>query len=246
MPSLIAVWDWDWSSLNENTDVFVPEALAPGLLSRLRRSHPEMPWTSLMDAAAGQLHARGVRREDLERALSILPFFQEVPRAMEAVASAGGANHVLSDANQFYIAHGAMAMSVTHLLRSIVTNPASFDDAGRLRILPRTPPSAPHGCARCPPNLCKGKELEGMAAAHWAGSAETRVIYIGDGGGDVCACLRLGPRDVVAAREGRDFALLPALTTAPLAREMRARVRPWRDGAALLAILQAFIAEEEG
>lgn len=32
-----------------------------------------------------------------------------------------------------------------------------------LRVLPHQPPDAPHGCPKCPPNLCKGRVLP---AAH--------------------------------------------------------------------------------
>ena len=224
----------------------MPATLAPALLETVvRRGHARgEPWTGLMHEVARQLFALGHTRADLEGALRSLPYFPEMPRAFAAGAAVGARSYVLSDSNTVYIDVLLRHMGLGAAMSGIVTNGAEWDAAGRLHISPRTPPSAPHGCARCPPNLCKGAELTVMAAAHWAAGA--RVLYVGDGGGDVCACLRLAPGDVVAARAGRGFALLPALTSPPLAAHVRARVRAWSDGAALLNIVTQFLAEGEG
>ena len=235
----VCVFDWDHSTVADNTDTFIPNLLAPGLLDSVRRAHPGAPWTSLMHEVARELHARGHTRADMERALRALPFFEEVPRACSALSAAGVRSFVLSDANSFYISTGASAMGIAHHLVEVVTNGAHFDAEGRLHITPHTPASAAHGCPRCPPNLCKGREITALAGRHWAGGA--RVLYVGDGGGDVCACLQLSEGDVVAARAGSGFALLPALTSPPLAAQMRASVAPWRDGRELLEVVMRFL-----
>jgi 2,3-diketo-5-methylthio-1-phosphopentane phosphatase len=272
-PRAVIVWDWDWSAVNENTDVYVPRVLAPDLVDYIRTARTQ--WTALMDEVAGLLHARGVTADDIARALRSLPVFPEVPVAFAEAAAAGAQQVVVSDANAVYIATMAAHMGVDGCIAAVVTNGAHYDASGRLHIAPAVPPSAPHGCARCPVNLCKGAVLDGLrlsaparrrggdgggggsssvsggsatdvntgaaAAAAEVEAPPPRVLYVGDGGGDVCAALRLGPRDVVAARCGPGFALLPTLTTPPVADELAAAVRPWADGAELLAIVRDFL-----
>lgn len=93
----------------------------------------------------------------------------------------------------------------------VVTNVASTDDSGRVRILPYQPLDVPHGCRFCPANLCKvplhacqplaRKPCRSLHALHkhafavvpqgsvmdrWLaefGDARPRCIYVGDGEG---------------------------------------------------------------
>ena len=114
------------------------------------------------------------------------------------------------------------------------TNPAAFDEAGRLRIAPHHDAGAPpHGCARCPPNMCKGAIL---AAAVPSGA---RVFYAGDGSGDVCPALALHGGSVACARRGD--AMARALREAAEAGALRARLEEWRDGNDVLRLLRGFL-----
>jgi pyridoxal phosphate phosphatase PHOSPHO2 len=63
-----------------------------------------------------------------------------------------------------------------------------------------------------------------------------RWLYVGDGGGDVCACLQLGAGDVVFARAG--FPLAKALQGRHAA-ALRAELRVWASGSELRAGLLA-------
>ncbi|KAF5830891.1 hypothetical protein DUNSADRAFT_13901 [Dunaliella salina] len=55
----------------------------------------------------------------------------------------------------------------------------------------------PHGCPRCPSNLCKGTKIRALKQAGCG-----RIIYAGDGSNDVCAAMALDAGDVVLARKG--------------------------------------------
>jgi hypothetical protein len=107
----------------------------------------------------------------------------------------------------------------------VVTNGASTDDSGRVRIRPYQPLDVPHGCRFCPANLCKvplracqplaWKPCHSPHALHlhafvvvpqggvmdrWIaefGDARPRCIYVGDGEG---ACSRAPCREVAASR----------------------------------------------
>ncbi len=72
-----------------------------------------------------------------------------------------------------------------------------------------------------------------------------RVLCVGDGAGDVCPCLRLGPGDVALARHG--YPLAERLRRAAAEgegegtrRPLRATVRLWKDGAGLRDETRAF------
>ena len=63
---------------------------------------------------------------------------------------------MVSDANTFFIETVLAHHGVLGCFSEIVTNPASVDADGRLRISPfHDPASAPHGCSLCPDNMCK-------------------------------------------------------------------------------------------
>ena len=66
-----------------------------------------------------------------------------------------------------------------------MTNPAYFDETGRLRIGPFHLKA--HGCNRCPSNMCKGKVIDNWVTT----KSYSRIIYVGDGSGDYCATLSL-------------------------------------------------------
>lgn len=67
----------------------------------------------------------------------------------------------------------------------MISNPARFDDEGRLHIEAF---HQHHGCPLCPSNLCKGLVLSELLHSH------DRVAYVGDGAGDFCpGCDLRGP-----------------------------------------------------
>lgn len=101
-----------------------------------------------------------------------------------------------------------------------------------------------HGCTLCPANLCKGLELDVLLAARIPG---TRVIYAGDGANDLCPALRLGPDDVVLAREGHGLARLIAMRANGNCPDdgrgsVAATVRLWSTHDELLRLVQQFMA----
>jgi hypothetical protein len=109
----------------------------------------------------------------------------------------------------------------------VVTNVASTDDSGRVRILPYQPLDVPHGCRFCPANLCKvplracqplawkpycslhalqqhafAVVPQGAVMDRWLtefGDARPRCIYVGDGEGARAARLRAPCREVAAS-----------------------------------------------
>lgn len=110
--------------------------------------------------------------------------------------------------------------NVTDVFDEIVTNPAQFNSDGLLELRRRVDPNGPqHSCkVGCSPNMCKGTrsslhspereiavadhsvalgilatgdELEAFMQRHGGWDQFDKVVYIGDGGNDLCPILRL-------------------------------------------------------
>lgn len=73
----------------------------------------------------------------------------------------------------------------------------------------------------------------------------SRCLYVGDGSGDLHACLCLQQHDVVLARDGPKFSLLPSLRAALDGRTEAASVPtvvPWSSGDIVLGAIREFVA----
>lgn len=118
-----------------------------------------------------------------------------------------------------------------------------------------------HQCKRCPKNLCKGGPAERRSLAHCLTLLSVailgqvldairqrllaqRVVYLGDGSGDVCPCLRLTKDDWVLAK--RDFRLLSELSKlVPAAGKQSSSVTAGADAPVLAAALHAWADGDE-
>ena len=244
-PRFVCVLDWDHSAVVDNTDVVVPRHIASALesggapplrLSDFLSARAGTPWTQLMDEVAGMLHGAGATPAHYDAALQTVSLWAGFGDTLRSLSASGGLLAVISDANTVYIRHGLTRLGVDLPDGLLLTNPASFSPAGRLSISPHA--STPHGCPRkherralCPPNLCKGRVLKGLAL-------RVPVVYVGDGLGDLCAVLSLRSGDCVLARRG--FPLHAALLSREVAGQVQCRVVAWGDGGELQDGLRAF------
>uniref|UniRef100_A0A161ZP45 Phosphatase n=1 Tax=Daucus carota subsp. sativus TaxID=79200 RepID=A0A161ZP45_DAUCS len=114
---------------------------------------------------------------------------------------------------------------------------------GKLRILPYVDfLKAPHGCSNvCPPNMCKGMIIERIQSSL---EKNEKIIYLGDGAGDYCPMLKLGPENFVMPRKN-----FPVWSLISENRDLvKAKIHEWTDGQELEQILLGLIAsisEEE-
>jgi len=174
--------------------------------------HAQMQWTRAMGAVMERAAAHhGATQAHVHAALASIPIHPGILCTIREVVDAGGRCSILSDANEVFIRSVLAHHGLTYLFDRIVTNPAWFR-GDRLVIEPYCPfdlPGGEHGCVRpqCPRNMCKGRLLREVLHAGWAerraaaavaeaGGGSTRpathVMYLGDGTGDLCACMQLG------------------------------------------------------
>jgi len=239
----IVLLDFDHTLVDDNSDTFVPLRLEPSLQAHFRAEHARgVPWTALMDDVLGRLHAAGHGEAALAAALCALPAHAGMQAAVRAAAAAGAHVAVVSDANSFFIPAWLAHAGLAPLVAAVHTNPAAFEASGRLRVQPyHARDVQPHGCARCPPNMCKGLIVDAIVLRGGGGGADggARVFYAGDGSGDVCPALRLRAGDVAAARA--DCAMARQLLAE--GDRLHARLVVWRDGDDVLRELQAWLDE---
>eukprot|EP01051_Picozoa_sp_SAG22_P005802 SAG22_NODE_358_length_11759_cov_39.384563_2_plen_261_part_00 len=249
MPLQLVVWDFDNSMIDENTDTFVFDRLAPDLAERmgeLGSTDFKGEWTRLCDHMLGALHAeKGVQPAALTAAVAEVPAFDECIEAVHKLAEAGIEQRILSDANSVYIAAVMEKRGLAQFFCSdpaapnaIVTNPAQFDEAGRLRVQAyhdAADPAVVDPADRteyCGKNLAKGAVLRPWLEALPAGAT---ALYVGDGRGDFGAAVQLRPCDTLCCRTG-GYALERILAGKGKGR-VAAQVAAWNDGAGLLAAI---------
>lgn len=224
---VLVVWDFDHSLIEDNSDTRIPETIDARWRAYIDKHRSPGLWTALMADTAVKMHSAGVASEALRSAAAQLDVNADVLRVIRELDESGATQIILSDANAFYIESFLAAHEgLSRIFEGrVLTNPAAVDESDCLRIRPFHDAAAePHGCPRCPPNLCKG-----VLQFHLRGrSPESRVFYIGDGGGDVCPSRRaMRAGDSVFARA--NYPLAKALMDEP----PLARVVTWGSGAQL-------------
>ncbi|GFP86130.1 inorganic pyrophosphatase 2 [Phtheirospermum japonicum] len=115
-----------------------------------------MPWNSLMDKMMRELHAQGKSIEEIKEVLRRAPIHPSIVPAVKTAYALGCDLRIVSDANMFFIETIVDHLGIKNCFSEINTNPGYVDKQGRLRIPPFVDfHLCPHGCSRCPPNMCK-------------------------------------------------------------------------------------------
>ena len=121
----------------------------------------------------------------------------------------------------------------------VFTNPAAFDGSGHLTVKNYHA----HSCNRCPKNLCKNVVLVDFIDKQLQqGVNYTQIVYIGDGGNDLCPVTFLRKNDVAMPRKG--YALQKTLSRMSQNLEpMECCVVAWSSGVEIISHLQFLIKE---
>ncbi|CAH0489744.1 unnamed protein product [Peronospora farinosa] len=235
--SVLVIFDYDWSLVNENSDTFIFQKLYPELLLTLRGRLAKQPsWTKIMDDMLGDLaeDKPDTSSDMIVAAAACVPIQPHMLDALRLAAQQYNADvKIVSDANSVYIESMIQHYGLTQEVSEVITNPASFEslDNGRNRL--RVRPyyeinTEPHGCKWCPTNMCKGRIVDTLRSAHPYAS----VLCVGDGSGDFCAATRLTKNDVVFARAdeagGKSYGLQKRIDSNPTL--VKASVVPWSTG----------------
>ncbi|KAJ2926750.1 hypothetical protein H1R20_g10326, partial [Candolleomyces eurysporus] len=210
----LVVFDFDWSMADQDTDRWVFEVLAPDLRRKMKTLKEEIQWTDLVAQSLRELNRRGIKREQIESALRVMPFHPAMVRGVDNLKKAGRTTFLcLSNANSVYISTILEDKKLTHIFSEVVTNPAHWEGE-LLSLRRRVDPSGPqHGCTvGCSVNMCKGAELQAFLAKN--GQEYDRIVYVGDGTNDFCPILRMRDHRGLSQRiskEGKEKGLKPKI-----------------------------------
>jgi pyridoxal phosphate phosphatase PHOSPHO2 len=97
MTQCLVVWDFDWSLVNENSDVYIVQQLAPDLMPEFSQLKAQgLGWTQIVAKQMESLWQRGFREQDIIACLAQLPL---QPRMLDTVnlINSSGAMQVLCD-----------------------------------------------------------------------------------------------------------------------------------------------------
>jgi len=205
--SIIAIWDFDHTMIDVNSDTHIFEVLNP-ILEKKRdtlRLNPKFHvWTDLMGEMLRLLFEAGISQSSLLECLSSILIHDDALKTIHLLHSKGIPQYIMSDANSIFIHTILKANKLENIFLSqnIFTNPAWWDNEKNNNILcVKYYHQDPHSCSLCPRNLCKGKILkeEILSKDQKDNNSELKIIYFGDGGGDLCPILSI-PNGIAMAR----------------------------------------------
>ncbi|CAG8474102.1 13877_t:CDS:2, partial [Dentiscutata heterogama] len=236
------------SLIDQNSDVWIIEQLSPTIAEQINELRGKYQWTDLMDYLIGEMYKQGITKQQIEQAFAAIPFKPEMIEALKMIKNANGDIIILSDANTVYIEEILKAYKVNGLISSIISNPAAWDEDGRLHI--RRLNNIPHGCENpCSENICKGHELIKFLSAH--PNEYYQIIYVGDSFNDFCPATKMSSNDILLAREGFMLAsfLNDTLPSSHKYKNMNRRISPqiiyWKDAGKILEFINDIFGESK-
>lgn len=201
----LLVFDFDYTIVDENSDTWIVKCAPDSKLpDEIRNSYQKGHWTEYMGRVFRYLGDSGVREEEMKRTMTTIPFTDGMKDLLDFIGKHKSYFDciIISDSNTVFIDWILKAANVCHLFDEVFTNPASFDNRGYLTVQN----FHAHDCAKCPINLCKRKVLEKFLENHLKQKVKySQILYIGDGGNDLCPVMCLKKGDVVMPRH--DFML---------------------------------------
>lgn len=143
---------------------------------------------------------------------------------------------VISDSNTIFIDWILKGAGHRAAVDRVFTNPARLNESGYMEVQRHHC----HDCDKCPVNLCKRQVLERyLSEKTEAGTTYEQIVYVGDGGNDLCPTSCLRGRDVVMPRRGYTLEkLLAKLKAQDGDASVKAEVFVWSSGSDILQELK--------
>ncbi|XP_017281362.1 pyridoxal phosphate phosphatase PHOSPHO2 [Kryptolebias marmoratus] len=237
--TILMVFDFDHTVVDNNSDTWVIKCL-PGqtLPDSVKSSYKKGHWTEYMGRVMNYVGDQGVSPDRIQGVMETIPFTAGMTDLLTFISENKSTIDciVISDSNTVFIDWILTAAGLRTAVDQVFTNPARFDESGHMEVQCYHS----HDCNKCPVNLCKRKVLElYLSEKTEGGTAYEQVVYVGDGGNDLCptACLR--GHDVVMPRRGYTLEkLLAKLKAQEGDASVRAEVFVWSSGSDILQELK--------
>lgn len=224
---VLAAFDFDHTICDGNTDVvarkLLPDERIPEDVKGLYKSSG---WIAYMSRILELLHENGIDARQIENAIVGIPAVAGMEALLVALHANGHEIIIISDSNSIFIDRWLRSRRLEHVVSRIFTNPARYDDDGRMRV---DMYHTQHACRLSTINLCKGQILmDYVDERRGQGRHYERIIYAGDGKNDLCPVLRLSQNDLACPR--KCYPLIETLNKLPRDATTKAKVVPWDDG----------------
>eukprot|EP00047_Mylnosiga_fluctuans_P017289 m.60271 g.60271 ORF g.60271 m.60271 type:complete len:228 (-) comp7016_c0_seq3:103-786(-) len=218
------LFDFDHTIIDADSDHHVVGTLAPHVMRTHMETGPRrQSWPTVMSTCFEEMHREGITRSDFERVLATVDVHPALTLALRSIADQGAKLGIISAANTFFIDVILRRHDLQHLF-TVDTYPAVLEgDTLRVGDYPHTEP-----CATCfAGDLCKGAIVRRLRSR--------RVVYVGDGSNDLCACFQLQSDDVALVRS--EFSLAKLLADNSNRARVAAHVFYWANYDELAALL---------
>jgi len=191
---MLAVFDFDHTLINRNTDIVARSMIKPFNLIPNRKGRTN--WTQYMQQIFNTLKSIKVSGEQVVDVISSISPIEGIFKLMRAMHNNKIDIIIVSDSNSLFINNWLERNKLSDTVVCVYTNPSKIED-GLIKIHPYTIQTT---CDQCYINMCKGTIVE----KHVLGTNKkyNKILYIGDGQNDLCPVLKLKQNDIAFPRIG--------------------------------------------
>ncbi|CAN9506885.1 unnamed protein product [Ophioblennius macclurei] len=233
---ILMVFDFDHTVVDDNSDTWVIRCLPNQTLpDSVKSSYRKGHWTEFMGRVMKHIGEQEVSPDGVRTVMETIPYTAGMMDLLTFILENKNMVDciVISDANTLFIDWILRAGGLRGAVDHVFTNPAQFNERGYMEVHGYHS----HDCQECPVNLCKRKVLEQYLSERSASSVQyQRVVYVGDGGNDLCPAFCLREQDIVMPRVGYSLEKLLGAEQG-----VRARVSAWSSGGEILQELKSSI-----
>ncbi|XP_050302648.1 pyridoxal phosphate phosphatase PHOSPHO2-like [Anthonomus grandis grandis] len=197
----LAVFDFDHTIIDDNSDTAIMKLVNKSKYPpELKELHKSEGWTCFMQGVFDVLHENNITEADIAMLIKKLPEVEGIKSLITELHDNMDYDViVISDSNTFFIDMWLKANQLSGKVLKVFSNPAEFDENGRLSIKMYHNQDS---CILSTRNLCKGMILDDfIEQQNQRGIFYKKVVYIGDGHNDFCPILRLNEKGVACCRE---------------------------------------------
>lgn len=200
MPKNLAVFDFDHTIIESNSDVEITKLLIKKIIPKeVRELHKSDGWTAFMQAIFELLLQQGVKEDSIEKLITSLPAVAGMPELIKTLNDRLNTDVIIiSDSNSYFINRWLEANNLNDNVTKVFTNPAHFEE----ELLKIKMYHLQDTCKLSTKNLCKGQIMEEFIEEQSQnGCTYDQVFYFGDGMNDFCPILRLKENDLACVRK---------------------------------------------
>lgn len=239
---ILVAFDFDHTVIDGNSDIEISH-LCPGgkVPKEIKSKYSEKSWTNYMGAIFKYLHEHGTTAADMENTIHSIPLTAGMEELFKFLNQEPFEVIIISDSNSVFIDY-SLKFHNYQFVKSVYTNPAAFDDDGLLKIEYY---HTQDWCDLSTENLCKGHILND----HIKQSTYDyqNVLYVGDGGNDLCPGLRLKHSDYLFPRKNyslwKKLGVLGCLDGVTTEVDMKAKIVEWTSGTEILEVCKQLYRE---